>query len=88
VELSTLEHVERRLLREYLDLPGLSLTLAQACRLLCLDAHTCEVLVNKLVNARCLAHGASGTYVRDTRYADLATWKRLVRRRLGQLRRL
>jgi Fic family protein len=86
--LSTLEYVERRLLGEYLDLPGLSLTLAQAARLLGVDARTCEALLNKLVNARCLAHGASGTYVRDTRYADLATWKRVVRRRLGQLRRL
>lgn len=35
--LLTLEHVERRLLGEYVDLPGLSLTLAQAARLVGVD---------------------------------------------------
>ena len=75
--------MERQLLGEYLDLPGLNLTLAQASRLLCVDARTCEVLLSRLVNARCLAYGMFGTYVRETRYADLEGWKRAVRRRLG-----
>ena len=38
MKLSTLKHVEQRLLREYLDLPGLSLTSAQAARLVWVDA--------------------------------------------------
>jgi hypothetical protein len=81
--LSTLKDVERRLLREYLDLPGLSLTLAQAARLLCVDAPTSEVVLNDLVNSRCLALGESGTYMRDAGFGDLELWKRLVRNRLA-----
>jgi len=50
--LSTLKHVEQRLLREYLDLPSLSLTLAQAARLVWVDAPTCEVVLNDLVSDR------------------------------------
>ena len=83
LRLSTLKHVERRLLREYLDLPGLSLTLAQAARLVSVDAPTCEVVLNNLVNAHCLAHSESGTYVREARDGDLERWKSLVRNRLG-----
>ena len=82
LKLSTLKHVERRLLREYLDLPGLSLTLAQAARLVCVDAPTCEVVLNDLVNAHCLTHNESGTYVQESRYGDLERWKGLVRNRL------
>lgn len=83
LKLSTLKHVERRLLREYLDLPGLSLTLAQAARLVWVEAPTCEVVLNDLVNAHCLAKSESGTYVREARYGDLERWKRLVRNRLA-----
>ena len=64
MESLTLKHVERRLLREYLDLPGLRLSLAQAARLLCVDAPPCQVVLNELVPARCLAHDASGRCVR------------------------
>jgi hypothetical protein len=83
LKLSTLKHVERRLLREYLDLPGLSLSLAQAARLVSVDAPTCEVVLYGLVNAHCLAHSESGTYVREARYGDLERWKSLVRNRLA-----
>ena len=80
---STLKRVERRLLREYLDLPGLSLSLAQAARLVSVDAPSCQLVLNDLVNAHCLAHSESATYVRPTRYADLERWKSLVRNRLA-----
>jgi hypothetical protein len=83
LKLLTLKHVERRLLREYLDLPGLSLSLAQAARLVSVDSPTCEVVLNDLVNAHCLAHSESGTYVREARYGDLERWKSLVRNRLA-----
>ena len=82
MKLLTLKHVERRLLREYLDLPGLSLSLAQAARLMSVDAPNCQLVLNDLVNARCLAHSEFGTYVREPRY-DLERWKRLVRNRLA-----
>jgi hypothetical protein len=83
VESLTLKQVEKRLLREYLDLPGLRLSLAQVARLLSVDAPICQVVLNELVTARCLAHDASGRYVREVRYDDLATWKTSVRRRLA-----
>jgi hypothetical protein len=83
LKLFTLKAVERRLLREYLDLPGLSLSLVQAARLVSVDAPTCAVVLNDLVSARCLAHGESGTYVREARYGDLERWKGLVRNRLA-----
>ena len=79
----TLKRAERRLLREYLDLPGLSLSLAQAARLVSVDAPSCQRVLNDLVNAHCLAHSESGTYVRPTRYGDLERWKSLVRNRLS-----
>ena len=83
LRLSTLKHVEQRLLREYLDLPGLSLTLAQAARLMSVDAPTCEFVLNDRVNDQCLSHGESGTYVREARDGDLDRWKSLVRTRIA-----
>jgi hypothetical protein len=83
LKLLTLKHVERQLLREYLDLPGLSLSLAQAARLVSVDAPSCQLVLNDLVNAHCLAHSESGTYVREVRDGDLERWKRLVRNRLA-----
>ena len=83
MKLLTLKDVERRLLREYLDLPGLSLSLAQAARLVSVDAPSCQLVLNDLVNAHCLVHSESGTYVREVRYGDLERWKSLVRNRLA-----
>ena len=83
LNLFTLKRVERRLLREYLDLPGLSLSLAQAARLAHVDAPSCQLVLNDLVNAHCLTHRESGTYVRAARYGDLERWKSLVRNRLA-----
>jgi hypothetical protein len=85
VDLLTFKGAEQRLLREYLDLPGLSLSLAQAARLLRVDAPTCQGVMNNLVEAQCLAYGESGTYVRDARDGDLELWKNLVRGRLAVL---
>ena len=83
LNLFTLKRVEQRLLREYLDLPGLSLSLAQAARLISVDAPSCQLVLNDLVNAHCLAHSESGTYVRAARCGDLERWKSLVRNRLA-----
>jgi hypothetical protein len=79
----TLEQLERRLLREYLYLPGLSLSLEQAARLVGVDAPACQLVLNQLVNAHALARSESGTYVRGDRYRDLEGWKSLVRTRLA-----
>ena len=85
MDLLTLKNVEERLLREYLDLPGLSLSLAQTARLLRLDASTCQLVLNHLVDAQCLADGESGMYVRGTRDDDLELWKTLVKNPLSVL---
>jgi hypothetical protein len=82
VDKSTLEILERRLLREYLDLPGLSLTLPQAARLLLADASTCQTVLNSLMDTRCLTSTAAGRYVRGTSHDSLEAWKSHTRRRL------
>jgi hypothetical protein len=86
LESLSLKRAERRLLREYLDLPGLSLTLAQAARLVNVDAQTCEVALNNLLKSQCLAHGEAETYVRGICDGGLEAWKRLVRNRLAVIR--
>lgn len=85
LEQSLVEHVERRLLREYLDMPGLSLTLAQAARLLGVGEPICRAVLKDLVHARCLARSAAGTFVRQAQRGDLETWKGLMRKRLTQV---
>jgi hypothetical protein len=75
----SLKRAERRLLREYLDLPGLNLSLAQAARLVSVDAPTCEAALANLVKSHCLAKGEAETYVRGTCDGGLEAWKRLVR---------
>jgi len=88
MDLLTLTHVERRLLSEYIDLPGLNLTLAQAARLVDVDAPACQIVLHELVNAGCLAQARCGRYVRAARYADLDAWKRLAKRRLASVARI
>jgi hypothetical protein len=75
-----LEQLKRRLLREYLYLPGLSLSVAQAARLLGVDVPVSRLVLNHLVNTQALTRSESGTYVREVRYSDLDGWKSLVER--------
>ena len=56
-----LKRAERRLLREYLDLPGLNLSLTQAARLVNVDAPTCEVALSNLVKSHCFSRRRSRT---------------------------
>ncbi len=58
---------EEKLLRiqgEYLEMPGLRLTPAQAQRLWGLDGAECEFLMSALVNAKFLTRTRDGSYVR------------------------
>ena len=61
----TLEVLARRLLREYLDMPGLSLSLAQSTRLLSADMPTCRRALESLIDAGCLTqeHRTNGRAV-------------------------
>lgn len=49
---------------EYREMPGLSLTLAQAARLWGLDRSTCERVLTILIERRLLKRARNGTYVR------------------------
>ena len=54
----------RRVRGEFLEMPGLRLTSAQAARLLALDEPTSEWILGELVAAGFLFKGRSGAYLR------------------------
>ena len=54
----------RRVEGEYREMPGLSLTLAQAARLWGLDQSTCERVLTRLIERQVLKRAWNGTYVR------------------------
>jgi hypothetical protein len=74
--------LERQLLREYIDLPGLSLTLPQVSRLLSAETPTCCAVLKSLEDAGCLTSTADGKYVRMPRHDGLHGWIRHARQRL------
>ena len=55
-----------RIRGEYSEMPGLSLTLAQAQRLWVLEGSTCEALLDALVAEEFLRRTQRGAYVRPT----------------------
>ena len=57
------ETIVRRARAEYLEMPGLRLTSAQAQRLWGLDRHTCEELLATLTRSRFLARTRDGAFV-------------------------
>ena len=58
------DHMRQRVIGEYLEMPGLSLTVPQARRLLGLDTSTCERLLEELVDQHFLRRTPHGVYVR------------------------
>jgi predicted transcriptional regulator of viral defense system len=64
-----LESLVARNLGKYVEMPGLRVTLAQACRLLQVDTATCQKLLDHLVREGFLYRTDSGFYVasQDTR---------------------
>jgi hypothetical protein len=60
----TFEHLARRVRNEYLEMPGLSLTLGQAQRMWQLRRTECERLLGALVDSGFLARTPSGAFVR------------------------
>lgn len=57
------EDLVRRVRGEFYEMPGLRLTLAQACRLWQLDAQTCEEVLARLVSERVLHRSTDGCYL-------------------------
>jgi len=60
----TLDDVIRRVQGEYLEMPGLRLTTAQAQRLWGLDRADCDRLLSKLVDAKFLFQTRDGAFMR------------------------
>jgi len=58
------DEVLRRVQGEFLEMPGLRLTHAQARRLWGLDASSCEALLEALVDAKFLFQTRDGAYMR------------------------
>jgi hypothetical protein len=54
----------RRVQAEYTEMPGLSVTMRQAQRLLGIDRETCIVVMKTLVDRRFLRRTPQGRYVR------------------------
>ena len=61
---ATLRDLTRRIQAEYSEMPGLSVTLPQAQRLLGIDRDTCTVVMRTLVDRSFLRRTAQGRYVR------------------------
>jgi hypothetical protein len=55
----------RRISVEYVEMPGLCLTVTQAQRLFALRHDICLRVLNELVEAQYLRRDASGAYLRD-----------------------
>jgi hypothetical protein len=64
--IASTDQILRRIRAEYLEMPGLRLTPAQAQRLWALEAHTCLQLLESLTTAGFLVRKDNGTYGRLT----------------------
>jgi hypothetical protein len=62
---SALDDVLRRVQGEYIEMPGLRLTPAQAQRLWGLDRAACDALLGALVDAKFLFRTRDGAFVRS-----------------------
>lgn len=63
-ESDTIRELTRRVQAEYAEMPGLSVTLAQAQRLLATDEPTCSEVFELLINRGVLRRTPQGRYVR------------------------
>jgi hypothetical protein len=61
---ASVDHTRQRVVGEYLEMPGLSLTVPQARRLLGLDTRTCERVLEELVGQHFLRRTPHGVYIR------------------------
>jgi hypothetical protein len=61
---STFEHLIRRIKSEFVEMPGLTLTIEQSSRLWGLERGDCETVLHALVRRRFLSVKADGKYGR------------------------
>jgi hypothetical protein len=60
------EHLVARVRSEFLEMPGLRLTVTQAARLWGLDSARCEAVIDVLIRCEFLQRTASGAVARVT----------------------
>jgi hypothetical protein len=60
------ERLVRRIRAEFLEMPGLCLTIEQAQRLWCLERRPCDELLNSLIDSGFLGRNHRGLYVLHT----------------------
>ena len=71
----SLERLVRRLQSEFLEMPGLKLTHAQACRLWSLDPVSCAYVLENLVRSKFLSRTRDGAFCLDKqRIGKLVNW--------------
>jgi hypothetical protein len=63
-EPEVIRDLSRRVQAEYAEMPGLSVTLVQAQRLLAIDEPTCAAVFRALIKREVLRRTAQGRYVR------------------------
>jgi hypothetical protein len=63
------EAVARRVLAEFDEMPGLTLTATQAARLFGIDKDVCRVVLDTLVDLAYLRQTSAGTIIRGERVA-------------------
>jgi hypothetical protein len=69
----------RKIWNEYVEMPGLRLTRAQAQRLWTIDAETCDSLLQSLVEWKFLVRGTDGKYGRQLVGTEPLTRLRMAR---------
>ena len=66
-ESETIRRLTRRVEAEYFEMPGLSVTMPQAQRLLGIEPETCAVVLKALIRRGVLRRTPRGTYIRASR---------------------
>jgi hypothetical protein len=60
----TVRELARRILAEYAEMPGLSVTLSQAQRLWAVDRRTCQMVFDKLIARGLVRMTTKGRFIR------------------------
>jgi hypothetical protein len=76
------DQILRRIRAEFLEMPGMRLTLSQAKRLWGLDEHTCAQALELLITDGFLNRRADGTYTRLIEGAGPSPPRRMVKANL------
>ena len=73
------EQLLTRIRAEFLEMPGLHLTLAQARRLWHVDEAACVAALDELVRAKFLTHHANGGYTRPIEHGPQISKPRMAK---------